>query len=160
MIAHKLINLVLALVVLALSIATMITSRSDAKLFGVSTQSSQVSDVVDKIFGNITTGNNGFADVSRPLKYLPLLNKSAQALIAVAAIMVVIVVLSMFVHHKLLNIFSTLVCLATLVAGILCLVFGAMVPSTKSGIIGMVSGVVVLIVVGSCGVDVSKMVKQ
>jgi len=139
----------------------MITSRSDARLFGKEVDKSQVSDVVDKAMNNILggkpKGKSGFADVSRHLKYLPMLNKTAQALILVSALMVVVVLLSMVAHNKVLNIISTLACLATLVAGVLCIVFGAMVPSTKSGIFGMVTGVVVLIVVGSCGVNVAKM---
>ena len=162
MFAHKLINLVLALVVLALGIATMTTSRTDALKFGITVYKSEVSNatdqLVDQLFGNLSL--SGFADVSGLIKHLPNLNKSAQALIAVSALMVVCVVLSMFVQHKLLNIVCTLVCIATLVAGVLCLVFGAMVPSTKSGKLGIASGVVVLLVVGSCGVDVSKMLRK
>ena len=167
MLVHKLVNLVLALAILALGIATMITSRSDAKKFGVTVAKSKVSDVTDAVVDAVGDGLagkfnsiSGFADISRPMKHLPNLNKSAQALIVVSALMVVLVVLSMFVQHKLLNIACTLVCLATLVAGILCIVFGAMVPSTKSGKLGIASGVVVLLVVGSCGVDVSKMLRK
>jgi hypothetical protein len=140
----------------------MITSRSDAKKFGVTVAKSKVSETADQLLDQLAgkLSLSGFADVSGTIKHLPNLNKSAQALIVVSALMVVLVVLSMFVQHKLLNVVCTLVCLATLVAGILCIVFGAMVSSTKSGKLGIASGVVVLLVVGSCGVDVSKMLRK
>ena len=163
---HRLINLVLAIIVLALSVSTLLTARKDAKNLNVKLENTIISDMIDKI--NELFNKSAFTDpemakimrMAKTAKRLESLNKSAQALIAVSAMMIVLVLISMFVNHKFLTAINTLVCLATLVSGMLCIVYGSMIIPMKSGILGIVSGVVVLIVVGSCGVNISKILKK
>jgi len=165
MYTHKLINIVLAVIVLALAVVTLIKTRDDARNLNIKLTNTIVDDMVDKI--NELFNKSEFTDpelakimaMDKKVKRIDSLNKSAQALIVVSAIMIVLVLISMFVQNKFLAAINTLVCLATLVSGMLCIVYGAMIIPMKSGIFGIVSGVVVLLVVGSCGVSIAKMLK-
>lgn len=175
---YKVINLIIALVVLGLSITTLVMAHSCASEHGTHLDDNAVTDVVHAMVGSskptttkpttttttttmpTTTTTTTTTMPVKPLKYLHAVYKTAQALTVVSFMMVIVVIVSMFVENQYLNMLSTLICIATLISGLCSVVFGALTHSSRAGIMGIITGAFVLVVVGSFNIKKATMLRK